>query len=139
MDVFEGLEELVDDVTAVNWLEDLGADGDVQVRVHVFEHHVEVVLIVSRESFQEANYVGVFEVLEECDLGKGGVSGYLAVGSLSVGGIIERIKGLLECDYLTGFEIGSLPDDAVGALAQVGDNLVALQDVRVYLVGHDYL
>ena len=77
VEVVYGLCNLVDNILFVFFLEDVALPNKrMEINIHVFEHEVDIFVIVGPEYFFETNDVGVLELLEKHDL---------SVDSLGVG------------------------------------------------------
>ena len=92
MDVLECFEELVDNVSFVDFFKDAATDDNMQIRFHVVEYEVEVLVVFCFDDILEPDDVVVIcHFLKEHDLPE---------GSLCICGIVECIEDLLKCDSL---------------------------------------
>jgi len=112
----------------VDILQDIGADGGVQVGLHVLEDQVEVAVVVGLEDICERDDVLMpLHLLQEHDLTK---------GALGVGGVLEGVEDLLQRAAVLCPLVHGLPHDTVGALAQLELHLVPLENMAVDFLGH---
>lgn len=98
-----------------------------KVCLHELEDQVEILIIFSADDLVQLDDVGVVELLEERDLSE---------GALCVGGVLEGIEDLFECEGISGFLIRNFPDVAVGATAHLFHQAVFLENVCFYLFCH---
>lgn len=101
--------------------------GIMKIRLHELEDKVEILIIFSSDDLVQFDDVGVIELLQESDLAK---------GALCVGGVLEGIEDLFECEGISWFFICNFPDVAIGATAYLFDEGVFLEDVCFYLFCH---
>jgi hypothetical protein len=66
--------------------------GIMKVGLHELEDKVEILIIFSPNDLVQFDYVGVVKLLQEGDL---------AEGALCVGGVLEGIEDLFECEGIS--------------------------------------
>jgi len=92
----------------VDVFEDVGSDDGVEVSVHEVEHQVDVSVIFRPDHILKTNDVLVSgEFLKENDLSE---------GALGIGGVLERVKVLLECNDFLGTLVNRLPYNTISTL-----------------------
>ena len=111
-------------------LEDVGPDHGVEVRLHVVEYDVDVLVVVGADVVELLDDVLVVQLREEDDL---------AEGPLGIGGVVEGIEDLLHRHNLVPLPVYRLSDHSVGPLAQLSDDLVLLKDMGLDLLGVAHL
>jgi hypothetical protein len=106
--VLQALQDLIDDILLVDVFEDVGSDDGVEVSVHEVEHQVDVSVIFRPDHILKTNDVLVSgEFLKENDLSE---------GALGIGGVLERVKVLLECYDFLGTLVNRLPYNTISTL-----------------------
>ena len=106
--VLQALQDLIDDILLVDVFEDVGSDDGVEVSVHEVEHQVDVSVIFRPDHILKTNDVLVSgEFLKENDLSE---------GALGIGGVLERVKVLLECNDFLGTLVNRLPYNTISTL-----------------------
>ena len=125
--VLYGLGYLINDELLVLVLEDALPNETMKIDLHELEDEVDVFVVFGFDDVQQLDNVLVLELLEEHDL---------PVCTLGVCGVLEGVKYLLERNDSLGFPINGLPDVPVGPGAQLPDEFVSFEDVRLYLLGH---
>jgi hypothetical protein len=85
--VFEGDEDLVNDVTFMDLLEQALADHVVHVSLHVLEQEVDVAVVLGFVDFVEGDDVRMLQLFQDADL---------AVGSLGVGRVLECVEDFFQ-------------------------------------------
>lgn len=101
-----------------------------QIDVHVLEDQVDVLVVASPNHFFEPDDVGVPQLPQKHDF---------AVGSLGIGGVGKGVKIFLKGLDTFGFLIGDFPDVAVGAAADLLDDVVLLKNVGFNLLSHIFI
>lgn len=130
VDIFDGLEDLVDDVFLVDLLEDACPDDGVEVCFHEVEYHVEVFVIFCFDDVLELDDVFMpVQLVEEL---------HFPECSLSICCVMKGIENLLQSDDLLGLLVLCLPDDAVGAFPELLNDFILPQDMRLYLLAHGF-
>ena len=99
-----------------------------QIRLHEFKHKIDIAVIVRLEHVRQRDNVLVsLHFLKEH---------HLTEGSLRVGGVLKRIKNLLERDHLLGPFVRRPPHNAVCTLSELLHNVILAQHVAVNLLRH---
>lgn len=127
MQKIQCLGHLIEDVLAMPLSKDVLPDKCEKVDVHMFEHQVNIPVILSADDLLELDDVGVRKFHEKHDL---------SVGSLRIGGIIESIEVLLECFDLSGLLVGHLPNVAIGTTADLLVHFEPSKNVRLDFFTH---
>mmetsp|Transcript_53348 Transcript_53348/g.108529 ORF Transcript_53348/g.108529 Transcript_53348/m.108529 type:complete len:356 (+) Transcript_53348:57-1124(+) len=109
--VVQRLQQLVAHILLVDVLQDVGADDVVQIRFHIVEHKVDVLVVLRTDNVQQPDDVVVAtELLEVHDLTE---------RALGVRGVAEGVEALLERYRVAGTAVHGFPHNAVGPLAQL--------------------
>lgn len=116
--------ELVDDVFAVEGVEEAVADGAEEIAVEAFEDQVEI-LVGGGEDLFELDDVVVCEFAQEDDF---------AVDALGIYFVLEGQEDLLYGEHLVGIAVAHLPDVPVGATAEFLYGLVVPGDGGLQLL-----
>mmetsp|Transcript_68291 Transcript_68291/g.213604 ORF Transcript_68291/g.213604 Transcript_68291/m.213604 type:complete len:378 (+) Transcript_68291:256-1389(+) len=127
VEVEEAAEDLVGEVLMVLVVQHLlGVDDLVEVRLHEVRDDVDVVKIgvVWRVHVQDANDVVVLEVPQELDL---------AQDPLAVHEVAEGVRNLLHRQFLTLLRVRERADRAIGAGANLLDELQVGRDLELHL------
>ncbi|GIX62733.1 uncharacterized protein BcabD6B2_21680 [Babesia caballi] len=128
VDVVDGLNNLVENVLFVHLLQNIYPDNGVQIRVDILEGEVEIAVIFRGVYLlQLHDVVGLAQVMQEHNL---------PVGPLRIRGVPKSVEYFLQRYHLLGLLVDHLPDDAVGALAQLLEDVELAQDVLVNVVTH---
>lgn len=98
-----------------------------KVSLHELEDKVEILIIFSPDDLVQFDDVGVVELLQERNLSK---------GALSIGGVLESIEDLFQCQGISWFFICNFPDVAVGTTAYLFDEGVFLENMCFNLFCH---
>lgn len=131
MQEIDGFGDLIDDVLLVALLQ-VGAlavlaNQRMEINVHMLKDQVDVLIVLGANGLLQGDDITVLELPKEHDL---------PVGSLRISGVRKGIEVFLQrLDHLR-LAVDDLPDVPVGATADLLDDLIALQDVRFYLIGH---
>ena len=96
---------LVDDVLLVHVLEDVGADGGVQVGLHELKDEVDVLVVLGLEQVLEADDVLVVAHLLQKD--------HLAERPLRVRRVLERVEDLFQRDDRLCLPVDCLPHHTI--------------------------
>jgi hypothetical protein len=103
------------------------ANERMEINVHMLEDQIDVLIVLGTNGLLQSYDIIVFQLPKEHDL---------PVGALRISGVRKGIEVFLESLNYFRLTVNHLPDMAVGSTADLLDNLVALQDVRFYLIGH---
>ena len=128
MEELEAFEALIDDVLFVDVFQYICPDDRVQVGVHEVENKVDVAIVLSPNHILEPDNVLVASKFLEED--------NLTESPLSICGVLEGVKVLLESDDFLGSLVDGLPDDSIGSLAQLLQDFVLSQHVGFKLFRH---
>ena len=126
--VFETLQALVNDVLLVDIFEDVRSNDGMQVSVHKVEDEIDIAIILGTNRVLQANNVLVTVQFLQKD--------YLSEGPLGIGGILECVEVLLECDNLLGTLVNGLPHDTVGTFTEFLNDLVLFKHVSFDFLCH---
>ena len=128
MKELEAFEALINDVLFVDVFQYICPDDCVQVGVHEVKDKVDVAIVLSPNHILEPDNVLVAsKLLEEDDL---------AESPLSIRGVLEGVKVLLESDNFLGPLVDGLPDDSIGSFAQLLQDFVLSQHVGFKFFRH---
>ncbi len=127
VEVFDCFGDLVDYVLFVFILKNVLADHTMQVDLHIFEHQIDIFVVICLYDVVQLDYVLVVELLQEH---------YLSVGTLGVSRVLERIENLLEGQDLPRLFILNLPDMSVCPTAYLFEQIIAFQYVMLYFLFH---
>lgn len=98
--VLHAPEYLVHDEAVVNIFEDLLPDCVVQVRLHILENEIEVLVVLSADHVVQLYYILMAELMQVADL---------PVGALGVDRVLEGIEYLLQRKGCVALAIAHLP------------------------------
>ena len=126
--VLETLKALVNDILFMNVLQNVGSDDRVQIRIHKIKHQVNISVVFRPNHILKPDDVFMaIQLLQEDNFPK---------CPLRIRGVLKSIKILLKCDNLLGAFVNGLPDNTVGSLAELLENLVLLQDMGLDFLSH---
>lgn len=129
VDVFDGLENLIDYVFFMDFFKNSRSNDGVQVRFHEIKYHVQVFVVFSFDYILELDDVFVaIQLIQELHLSK---------SSLSICGIMKGIEHLFQSDYLLSFLVLGFPHNAVRALAHSLDDLIFPENVWLNFLTHN--
>ena len=100
-----------------------------QLYLHLFEHQVDILVILCFYNIEQLDYVLMLELLKEHDL---------SICSLSISGMLERIEYFFDCNDFFGTTINGFPDMTISSFAIFLDDFVSVQDVGLYFLSHFY-
>lgn len=127
MQKIECLGHLIEYVLAMPLGQYVFPDEREEVDVHMFEHQVNIPVILCPDDLFQLDDVGMREFHEKHDL---------SVGTLRIGGIIEGIEVLLKCLDLSGLLVCHLPHVPVGPTADLLVHLEPSKDVSLDFFTH---
>ena len=130
MQVFHAPEYLVHDEAVVDVLEDLLPDRVVQVRLHVLENEIEVLVVVGADHAVQLYYVLVAQLVQVADL---------PVGALGVDRVLEGVEYLLQGECCPALPLAHLPHVPVRPRTHLLRQAVASQNVALNLFCHFYI
>lgn len=125
--VFDCFGDLVDYVLFVFILKNVLADHTVQVDLHIFEHQIDIFVVICFDDVVQLDYVLVVKLLEEH---------YLSVGTLGVSRVLESIENLFQGQDLPRLFVLYLPDMSIGPTSDLFQQIVAFQYVMLYFLFH---
>lgn len=128
MHIFDGSQQLVDDVLLVNFFEDFCTNDRVEICLHVVEDEVDVFVVVGLQDVHQLDDILMaIQLLQKHDFSE---------SSLSICSILEGIEDLLQRHCGIRASVCALPHDAVRAFAKFLKNIVFAQHVLIYVFRH---
>lgn len=98
-----------------------------EISLHIFEYHVDVLIVFCSVYLVQLHYVLVVEQLQKHDL---------PVGPLSVCGMLKCIEDLLQSEYFLRFPIPHPPDVSIGPTANFFEYLKPFKNVLLNILCH---
>jgi hypothetical protein len=93
----------------------------------MLKDQIDVLIVLSPNSPLQRNDVTVLQLTEEH---------YLPIGALGISRVGKGIEVFLERLNNLSLAVNDLPDVAIGSTTDLLDDLIALEDVGFYLIGH---
>jgi hypothetical protein len=98
-----------------------------QVCLHELEHKVKILVVLSSYYLMEFDNVRMVELLKEDNFSK---------GSLSICGVLKRIKNFLESESIVCLLVCDFPDMSVCSAAHLLENSIFLENMFFHLFCH---
>ena len=128
MHVFKCFEKLIDDVLFMYFLKYACAYDNMEISFHKIEYEVKILIVLGFNDVKEAyDIIVTVELLKEHDL---------AESSLSIGGIMKGIEDFFESNNSFELAVNRLPYNTISALAELLNDFVFLENVRLDLFSH---
>jgi len=115
-------QNLIDDILLLELIELDRGDHIEQVRLHVLEGDVKILVVLAFMDIYDLDNVRVVQLLQAHNLSE---------GPLRIGRVLERVKDFLQSHGTLGELFLDFPNDAIRSLADLLDDGILLQNMRV--------
>lgn len=128
MHILDALQNLVDYVLLVHFLQNAGSDDCMQIGLHVLKHQVNISIIFCLVHVGQLYYILMVQFIQKHDLSE---------GSLCVGGVLKCIEYFFQSHRsILAPLIEGLPYDSVGSLTDSSDDFIPFQNLGLDVFGH---
>lgn len=96
-----------------------------EISFHELENQINILIVLSPEHIVQLDYVRMIHLVQQSDLSE---------SSLSIGGVLESIKYLLECNLRLSFSVNGFPYMPIGPTANFLHQFISQKDVLLYFL-----
>jgi hypothetical protein len=123
MEVFEGGEQLPEDIAVMHVQQNVRANDRVDVGLEAFENHVDIGIVLGAMDAEEAHDKGmVVELFQKR---------YFAIGALGVRCVLECPENFLQGNNLLSLLVHNTPDNTVRTFADLLHDFISAENSAI--------